>query len=109
MTGFHVRGSQSDPAPERPNVSAGDEVVFPALPASADRADCCCAAAAVRVQLPQPDGRPAGTDLLFCLHHYRQHRAALVTADAEVFDANGVSLIQRSHRGLNPVLVALDD
>jgi hypothetical protein len=48
--------------------------------ATSDRCDRCQAQAYVRVVLP------AGTDLLFCAHHWSTYEAALRPKAAEVID-----------------------
>lgn len=52
-------------------------------------ADCCCAAAQVRVVLPPVAGPATPTELHLCAHHYRKAAAALATAGADVYDAHG--------------------
>jgi hypothetical protein len=53
----------------------------PAAPApAAELADCCPAKAAVRVTVPDDQGRPHPADLLLCAHHYRASRPALASA-----------------------------
>lgn len=62
---------------------APDDIISPAT-ASADRACCCSATAAVRVIMPPTANRPRETDLLLCGHHYRASRRALAAANATV-------------------------
>jgi hypothetical protein len=52
-------------------------------------ADCCCAAAQVRVVLPADARRADRPELLLCAHHYREAVAGLRNAGADVYDAHG--------------------
>lgn len=49
---------------------------------AADRCDRCGAAAQVRATLP------AGSDLLFCRHHYTKHQAGLIETGAAIQDSS---------------------
>jgi hypothetical protein len=57
--------------------------------AGAGRACCCPASPVVTVVMPSAPGRPHPVDLLLCGHHYRVCRAALMAADAAVYDELG--------------------
>lgn len=50
---------------------------------------CCCAHPVVTVVMPLTDTEHAPTDLLLCGHHFRASRAALASAGAVAFDADG--------------------
>jgi hypothetical protein len=54
-----------------------------------ERACCCPARPVVRVVMPPAPDRPATVDLLLCGHHYRVSLAALLAADAAVYDVKG--------------------
>ena len=49
-------------------------------------ADCCSAKPAYRVVLTGSDVGAGNSELLFCAHHLRIHRAALYSQDSAVFD-----------------------
>jgi len=55
-----------------------------------ERACCCCARPVVRVVMPATASRHEPVDLLLCGHHYRAGCAALLAADAAVYDERGV-------------------
>ena len=57
--------------------------------AEAGRACCCTAMPAVIAMIPAGTGRPAPTDLLLCVHHYRKLRTALIAAGASLLDLDG--------------------
>ena len=63
---------------------AGDDVIVetPSAPVTG-RADCCPAAAAVRVVMPIRSSR---TNLLLCGHHFRASHATLAATGASVYD-----------------------
>ena len=54
-----------------------------------ENADCCCAAAQVRVVLAPVAGRNSRPELRLCAHHYRSAAARLTKAGADVYDARG--------------------
>ena len=62
----------------------GDDVIVETPPAPVTgRADCCPAAAAVRVVMPIRSSR---TNLLLCGHHFRASHARLAATGASVYD-----------------------
>jgi hypothetical protein len=67
-------------APARPPLEVGEP------------ADCCCAAAQVRVVLPPDAGHAVRPELRLCAHHYRAALAGLRKAGADVYDAHGRGL-----------------
>lgn len=109
MTGFHVRGKKPAGVPDWSHEVAGDDLILPSLPPLSGRADCCCAAAAVRVRLPQSITRRTRAELLLCTHHYRVHRRQLTRAGADAFDAKGAPLVRKARLTSDAVLVCLDD
>jgi hypothetical protein len=56
---------------------------------TAGRACCCPAKPAVIAVIPPASGRGHRTELLLCMHHYRQCRPALVAAGAAALDLSG--------------------
>jgi hypothetical protein len=105
MTGFPVRRKKTR-VPEWSFGSAGDDLTLPAVPPLDDRADCCCAAAAVRVRLPKTAPTRSRAELLLCGHHYREHSAALTGAGAEAYDAGGQPLWLSVCDALAPAVAA---
>jgi hypothetical protein len=67
-----------------------DATARPGSAASPSGQACCCVArAVVRIVMPPTAGRPHGTELLLCGHHYRISRAALAAAHATVSELPG--------------------
>ena len=57
----------------------------------AESACCCSASPAVQAVL-RPAADRAPVELLFCCHHFRASRAALITRDAVFFDVHGAPI-----------------
>ncbi|MDQ2874856.1 MAG: hypothetical protein M3Y33_08710 [Actinomycetota bacterium] len=80
------------PAPERPAPTAAPGGIdWHAIQQA--RSCCCPASPAVVAIMPPAAGRPRPTELLLCLHHYRESRRALAEAGAIELDINGPRLI----------------
>ena len=76
--------------PARKRDAADDAAIPLAAACKADRACCCPAKPVVEVIMPPAPGRPHGTDLLLCGHHYRASRRALAAASAIVYELPGM-------------------
>jgi hypothetical protein len=77
--------------PSARKVDATDDTASPlAAGCRADRACCCPAKPVVEVIMPPAPGRPRGTGLLLCGHHYRASRRALAAASAIVYELPGM-------------------
>ncbi len=59
---------------------------------AAERACCCSARPTTVAVLPVRPSRAAPVDLLLCNHHYREAKAALAVAGAEIHQAPGSEL-----------------
>lgn len=90
-----LAGRTSTPPPPAAESIPGDGVVpgrYLRALRRADRACCCTARPTVIAVIPATANRPDGTELLFCMHHYRASRVALADAGATGIDATGRSL-----------------
>jgi hypothetical protein len=57
--------------------------------AAGSRACCCSAAPASQVLLPPGANRTPVPEILFCGHHYQQHRRHLRAQGAAIYDFTG--------------------
>lgn len=97
VPGLHASADRQDV--QRPAAQASREpgeiddygIDWPAVRA-ADRSCCCPAAPAVVAVLPPRPGREHRTEILLCMHHFRQARGALSAAGATVYRRTGEPL-----------------
>jgi hypothetical protein len=80
------RATSSGAVRNRPQAPADPEKWIKNL-ITAERACCCSAKPSTVAVLPSRPGRPEPVDLLLCNHHYREAKAALAAAGAEIHQA----------------------
>lgn len=66
----------------------------------ADRSCCCTAGPAVVAIIPASANRAHQTELLLCMHHYRECRAGLIKAGATVLDRDGAVVLDETEQAL---------
>ena len=77
MAGFPHRDAHQRESVAAAEV-AGDDLIVASPPLTwRDVADCCPAAASVRIVFPPTPGRPHRSELTMCAHHFAVHRQAL--------------------------------
>ena len=89
------RRPRPEPGPEHARIVEAVEVtghVAAMLPpvAAGSRACCCSAAPAFQVVLPPGADRTPAAEILFCGHHYREHRGHLRARGAAIYDCTGL-------------------